>query len=397
MKKINNILISSSLVIFSMLLMTGCGGGDANSIANIIASGNLEQARKTKTELSQQQLALNKDIARLDSLIRSTQVDSNLPLVTTFTAENKPFEHYIELQGDVTTRQNVLIYPEMSGTLLEVYVEKGDRVAKNQLLAVIDDGGMRNQLKQMKTQLQLAKTTFERQKNLWNQNIGSEIQYLQVKTNYEAQADAVNQMESQLAKFNIRAPFSGIIDDVIKDQGTVVAPGPGSEVFRIVNLSNMYIEVDVPETYIADVTKGRKVEIYFPVLGETIDSYVRETGNFINPDNRAFTVEIPVPSSYKNVKPNLTAKVRINDYSRPDAILIPQSVISENAEGEQYTYIASNVDPDNVAKALRNIITTGKTQGDYVEILTGLNSGQQVISEGARSVKDGQRVKILTQ
>ena len=159
----------------------------------------------------------------------------------------------------------------------------------------------------------------------------------------------------------------------------------------------MYIEVDVPETYIADVTKGRKVEIYFPVLGETIDSYVRETGNFINPDNRAFTVEIPVPSSYKNVKPNLTAKVRINDYSRPDAILIPQSVISENAEGEQYTYIASNVDPDNVAKALRNIITTGKTQGDYVEILTGLNSGQQVISEGARSVKDGQRVKILTQ
>ena len=170
MKKINNILISSSLVIFSMLLMTGCGGGDANSIANIIASGNLEQARKTKTELSQQQLALNKDIARLDSLIRSTQVDSNLPLVTTFTAENKPFEHYIELQGDVTTRQNVLIYPEMSGTLLEVYVEKGDRVAKNQLLAVIDDGGMRNQLKQMKTQLQLAKTTFERQKNLWNQN-----------------------------------------------------------------------------------------------------------------------------------------------------------------------------------------------------------------------------------
>ena len=398
MKKINKRLISSTLVVCMMLLMVACGSGDEANIPAIIESGDLDQARKVKSTLSQKQLALKKDIDRLDSLINSKQGDQNLPLVTTFTTQNKPFDHYIELQGNVTTRQNVLIYPEVAGTLVNVKVKKGQRVSKNQLLAVIDDGGLRNQLLQLKSQLALAKTTFERQEKLWKQDIGSEIQYLQTKTSYESQANAVKQMETQLDKFNIKAPFTGIIDDVIKDQGTVVAPGgPGSEVFRIVNLSNMYIEVDVPETYVASVTKGKKVQVFFPVLGETIDTYVRETGNFINPDNRSFIAEIPVPSNGGAIKPNLTARVKINDYSSEQAILIPQSVISENSEGEQYTYVAAGVGSDNTAKAAKNIVTTGKTQGDFVEILTGLNNGQQVISEGARSVKDGQKVKILMQ
>ncbi len=234
--------------------------------------------------------------------------------------------------------------------------------------------------------------------NLWKQEIGTELQYLQSKANFEAQEDAVKQMEIQLGKFSIRAPFSGVIDDVIKDQGTVVAPaGPGSEVFRIINLSDMFIEVDVPESYISTVAKGRKVEVVFPILGKTIQSYVRQTGNFINPNNRSFTVEIPVPNVDGDIKPNLTAKVMINDYISENAILIPQSVISENAEGEQYVYVTSTVSKDQTAKASRNIITTGKTQGDFVEILSGVEVGQNIIEEGARSVKEGQKVKILTQ
>ena len=181
---------------------------------------------------------------------------------------------------------------------------------------------------------------------------------------YEAQDNAVKQMESQLSKYSIRAPFSGVIDDVIKDQGTVVSPGQGSEVFRIVNLSNMYIEVNVPETYISTITPGKMVKVYFPVLGETIDSKVRQTGNFINPDNRSFTVEIPVPNKGRNIKPNLTAKVQINDYRNDAAILIPQSVISENSEGEQYAFLVSGINGEKIAKANKNIIKTGKTQGD---------------------------------
>ena len=175
----------------------------------------------------------------------------------------------------------------------------------------------------------------------------------------------------------------------------MVPGGPGTEVFRIINLSNMYLEVPVPETYISSVTKGKKVKVEFPILNESMDSFVKETGNYINPNNRSFTVEIPVPNKSGNVKPNLTAKVHINDYSNEAAILIPQSTISENAEGEQYAFVVSNISKDNVATAKKTIITTGKTQGDYVEVLTGIKPGESVIIEGARSVKEGQKVKIL--
>jgi RND family efflux transporter MFP subunit len=334
------------------------------------------------------------ELKTLDSAIAQLDDNAKLPLVTTFEVKPEKFDHYLELQGDVTTKQNVLIYPEMAGTLYRVYVKEGQKVAKGQVLASIDDGGLSSQLAQARTQAELGKTTFERQKRLWEQNIGSEIQYLQAKTTYEAQQSAVKQLESQVGKSTIRAPFAGIIDDVIKDQGTVVTPGPGSEVFRIVNLSNMYIKVDVPESHLPNVTPGKDVRVYFPVLGDSVVTKIRQTGNFINPSNRSFTAEIPVPSKDGKVKPNLTAKVMINDYTNENAILIPQSIVSENADGEQYVFLvdADSISSDPVAKKV--VIETGKTQGDYVEVLSGINSGDGIIDEGARSVKEGQKVKI---
>ena len=397
MRKFKNYFNALFATIIAATILTGCGGGDAVSVQSIIEAGDVNQAREKRKELSTQQRSLADEISKLDDFINNSGEQRNIPLVTTFKVENKQFKHYIELQGDVTTKQNVLIYPEMAGTLLKVHVTKGQSVKKGQLLGTIDDGGMRNQLSQMKTQLSLAKTTFERQEKLWKLDIGSEIQYLQAKTNYEAQESAVKQMEEQLGKFSIRAPFTGIIDEVILDQGTVVVPGIGIAVFRIVNLSDMYLEVDVPESYVASITKGREVKVYFSALDETIDTYVRQTGNFINPDNRSFTAEIPVPNKGGVIKPNMTAKVRINDYTSDEAILIPQSVINENAEGEQYAFLAKDVTKDKIGKAEKSIITTGKTQGDYVEILTGISTGQNIIEEGARSVKDGQDVKIITQ
>lgn len=397
MKKISipNLLIFTVLASF---LMAGCGDKGGDDIGSILENEDMEAAKAMKTSLAKQQTEINKKISRLDSMIKAKTGDRNLPLVTTFKVEKEEFNHFIELQGDVTTKQNVLIYPEAPGTLERVYVTEGQRVSKGQLLASIDNGGLANQLAQMKTQLNLAKITFERQSNLWlKDSIGTEIQYLSAKTSFEAQQDAVKQMERQLEKYAVRAPFGGIIDNVIKEQGTVVAPGPGSEIFRIINLSDMYVEVDVPESFISSVSKGRKVEVYFPILNKTIKSYVRQTGNYINPNNRSFTVEIPVANADGQIKPNLTAKVMINDYVNEEAILIPQSVISENAEGDQYTYVAENVQQDNTAKAKRNIVTTGKTQGDYVEVLSGITEGQNIIKEGARSVKEGQKVKILTE
>ena len=394
MRKISSTLLQSLQVLILAALVISCGG-EETSLKTLIDEGDLTAIRAKKKELTDQQKAILNDIKLLDSVIIAQSDDVNYPLITALQVNNKDFVHFIELQGDVTTRQNVLVYPEVAGTLVKIYVEEGARVKSGQLLATVDDGGLKNQLTQMKTQLALAKTTFERQQRLWDQKIGSEIQFLQAKTNFEAQQAAVDQMEDQLSKYSIRAPFSGIIDDLIKDQGTVVAPGQGSEVFRIVNLSNMFIEVPVPETYIATIKKGKQVKVEFPILGETIDSYVRETGNFINPNNRSFVAEIPVSNETGNVKPNLTAKVHINDYRNESAILIPQSTISENAEGEQYAYVVTNISKDNLAVAKKTIITTGKTQGDFVEVLSGIESGQSIIVEGARSVKEGQTVKIL--
>lgn len=379
----------------AMILLVSCGSEKEQSVSDLIASGNLEALRTKKTEISDQQKQLDSHLRLLDSAIATKSGEERLPLVTTIKAKAQRFDHLLELQGNVKTKQNVLIYPEMAGTLQRVYVTEGQRVSKGQLLATIDDGGMGNQLAQLETQAQLAKTTFERQKRLWDQKIGSEIQYLQAKAQYEATESTVKQVESQLGKSTIRAPFSGIIDDVIKEQGTVVSPGPGSEVFRIVNLSDMYIEVDVPETYLGGITSGKDAMVYFPVLGDTVHTKVRQTGNFINPSNRAFTVEIPVPNKNGNIKPNLTAKVSLNDYSSDDAIVIPQSIISENAEGDQYVYIAKQSGSENRASVHRQIIATGKTQGSVVEVLAGISDGDELIKEGARSVKDGQNVQIL--
>jgi RND family efflux transporter MFP subunit len=386
MKKIYSILVLS-------LLLVACGGSENNSVSQTIASGNLEAIRSMKTNLTNQLNGIETDLVALEAAIANLDTNENLPLVTTFEVQPQVFNHYLDLQGNVKTRENVLLYPEMAGTLLTVKVKKGARVSKGQILAVIDNGGMSNQLSQLKTQAALAQTTFERQATLWEQKIGSEIQYLQSKAQAEAQANAVLQLEKVLAKAQITAPFSGVIDQVLKDPGTVVSPGNGSEVFRLINLSNMYIEVDVPEGYLGAVTKGKKAGVYFPVLQDSVNAVVRETGNYINPNNRSFSAEIAVENPNGSIKPNLNARVHINDYTNENALLIPQSVISENAAGEQYAYVAELNNGEAIAK--RHIITTGKTQGDFVEITSGISAGDLIIKEGARSVKDAQAVKIL--
>lgn len=383
------------LIIAITFALSGCQNGPNKSIESLITEGNIEAIKSKKQEISEQQKLLSSEIKMLDSAINAMDKNAKILLVTTVEAKNEPFKHYLDLQGDVKTRQNVLIYPEMAGTLLKIYVEDGQQVRKGQILARIDDGGMNSQLDQLKAQAALAKTTFERQKRLWDQNIGSEIQYLQAETNYQALENSVKQTESQLSKSIIRAPFSGIIDNVILDQGTVVSPGSGVAIFRIVNLSEMYIEVNVPESYLQGVTPGKDVKVYFPVLRDSVLTKVKQTGNFINPGNRSFRIEIPVPNDKGNIKPNLTARVSINDYINSEAILIPQSVISENSAGQQYIYTAVESNQEDQAVAERRIISTGKTSGDRVEVLHGIEPGDLVINEGARSVREGQTVRII--
>ena len=383
-----------SLLVITIVLIS-CGEKKTTSIEEIVSNGTLKELTAKKKEIATKLEAINKDLEAINNAISSKDTVKKLPLITTFTAKSKVFNHFLEVQGNVKTKQNILIYPEMPGILKSVFVKEGQRVSKGQLLAKIDDGGLSNQVAQLEATTQLAKTTFERQKRLWEQKIGSEIQFLQTKTNYESQKNSLQQLKSQLSKSAIRAPFSGTIDDVMKEPGTVVAPGQGSEVFRIVNLNNMYVEAEVPERYIASITKNKAVKVNFPVLGTNSDSKIRQVGSFINPSNRSFKIEVPVSNKSGNIKPNLTAKLQINDYTDTDAILIPQSIISENASGDQYIYIIKNKNSNNEATAERLIIKTGKTQGNFIEVLENLSAGTEIIQEGARSVNNGQTVKVI--
>jgi membrane fusion protein (multidrug efflux system) len=388
MKKILILLVTSLIII-------SCGG-DSKTLESVIESGNLSEIRSLKEEVAAQQQSIKTQMEKLNDAISKLDTIKKIPLVTTFEAKSEVFNHYLELQGNVMTKQNVIVYPETSGLLTHIYVKEGQAVSKGQLLGRIEDGGLGQQVAQMQIQANLAKTTFERQERLWNQKIGSEIQYLQAKSNFEGQTEAVGQMQSLLAKTSIKAPFSGIIDDIITEQGTVVSTGQ-SQILRIVNLKDMYIETDVPESYIPNVTKDKNVLVEFPVLGKTVEAKVRQAGNYINPANRSFKVEIAISNNDRSIKPNLTAKLKINDYTSENALLIPQSIISENAEGEQYIYIVTNKTEANEATANRVIIETGKTQGDVIEVLKGIENGTEIIREGARSVKDGQPVKVLNQ
>ena len=378
---------------FVTLVLASCGADKKMSIEDIIATNNLDQIRQKKSQLDTEQQALVSQLKQLEVKIKELDPQEKIPLITTFKTKETIFNHFLELQGNVSTKQNLVIYPEYAGILTRVYVKEGQKVAKGQILAKIDDGGLSQQVAQLQIQTELAKTTFERQERLWNQKIGSEIQYLQAKSTYEAQQKAVNHLQKQVGKTVVRAPFSGTIDDVITDQGSVVAPGQ-SQLFRIVNLKDMYIETNVPESYITNVIPGKDVQVNFPILGKTLEAKIRQAGNFINPANRTFKIEVAVPNTDGTIKPNLTAKLKINDYTNDKALLIPQSIISENAEGQQYVYTIIDKN-DSLAKAKRVFIETGKTQGDFIEVLSGLANGNEIIQEGARSVKDGQEVKIL--
>ena len=387
MKKLYTIILVS-------ILFVSCGEEKKNSVENVLESNNIETIRQKRGELVADQQAIGEKIKLLDEKIKAIDTVKHVPLITTFTAKTEKFEHVLELQGNVTTKDLLVITPEFNGILTHVYVKEGQRVTKGQILAKIDDGGLSQQIAQLKIQSELAKTTYERQKRLWEQNIGSEIQFLQAKSTYESQQEAVSQLQQQIAKTTVRAPFTGTIDDVITEQGSVVAAG-ATQLMLIVNLDNMYIEVEVPETYVSNVVEGKKVEVEFPVLGKNIETKIRQASNFINPANRTFKAEIEVPNKDKSIKPNLTARLKINDYTNENAILIPQSVISENADGEQYVYIVTDKNKEGIGTVQRLIIETGRTQGDVIEVLKNLEKGAEIVKEGARSVKDGQSVEVI--
>ena len=385
--------MKNALVSISILFLAACGG-DNKSTERLIESENMEGLKAKRTELINQVKSAEEKIAQIDQALEADEKVEKLPLVSVYKVENQEFNHYLELQGSVETDQNIVVYAEVQGVLKDFKVKMGDRVTKGQTIAVIDDGGMSAQLAQVKQRADLSKTTYEKRKRLWEKNVGSEIDYLQAETQYKADEEAVKQMERQVAKATIKAPFSGLIDETIADEGQLVVPGQ-SPLFRIVNLTDMHIYADVPEKYLGRVQKGKVVWIDLPVLDTTLKSKITEVSNYINPDNRTFKVKVDVPSKGGLVKPNLTAKLKINDYSNKNALLVPQSLISEDSEGRQYVYSANATQGTDRATARKVFVTTGEKQAGIIEIVKGLMADDAIIDEGARTVREGQEVKII--
>ena len=381
------------LAIISLAFLVACGGGEGKSVDVLIAEGNLEAISAKKDELSAVLREQQAGIKKIEVYLSEKDSSKNLPLVTLYKVENQDFSHFVELQGSVETNQNIVVYPEFSGKLQSFKVSMGEQVTKGQTVAVIDDGGLRKQLAQVEQKAKLSKTTYERRKRLWDQKIGSEIEFLAAETQYLADSEMVKQMQEQVGKTVVKAPFTGIIDETFADEGQLVAPGT-TPLFRIVNLSDMFIESDVPEKYIKSITKGKAVKVDLPVLDTMVLTSVRNVSNYINPANRTFRIELNVPNGEGMIKPNLTAKLFVNDYRNEKAILIPQSIISENSEGKQYVY-RINSENGKTGIAEKAFIETGVKQGDFIEALSGLSFGDNVIKEGARTVKDKQEVEII--
>lgn len=377
--------------LISLVIASCSGDAKTASVDKAIETKDVTKIKATRAEIQKQYDAIGTELAKLDAALAELDTVKKVALVSTAVVKDTIFTHYIDIQGNVDTRQNLIIYPEFSGVLSQVYVKAGQKVSKGQTLAKIDDGGLSNQLAQMETQAALAKTTFERQKNLWDKKIGSEIQYLQAKTNYEAQMKAVAQMKAQLAKTIVRAPFSGIIDEVITDKGQVV--GPGQQLMRIVNLTDMYVSANIPESFIGKIKVGAIVDVQIKSIGKTYQGKVRQVGNYINPNNRNFSIEVAVPNKDNLLRPNQVAVLKIEDYKKPNAILVPESIVTENAIGEKiiYTVDITSKEP----KALKKTITIGLTSGANVEVKSGLNKGETIIIEGARSVQNGDQIEII--
>ncbi|SKB82143.1 RND family efflux transporter, MFP subunit [Salegentibacter salinarum] len=377
------------------LLLLSCGSNEEEkSVEEIIENEDLTEIRAKKSELSQQQSDLTQKLDQLDQAIDRLDKTRRLDLVEIQQIDDTLFKHYAEVQGDVATDENIVIYSEFSGILQDLRVEEGQQVNKGQVLAKIDDGGLSSELAQLETQATLAKTTFERQERLWEQNIGSEMQYLETKTNYESMQNSVNRLKSQLDKTIVRAPFNGIIDEVLTEQGEVVSPGQ-SQLFRLVSLKNMYIEAAVPENYLNTVRKGTEVIVEISSLDREFEGEIRRVGNTINPNNRSFSIQVAVPNENGMIKPNQIATIRLNDYTAENAIIIPENALLKNSQGESVVFTLQEKEgEDNIGTAKRKIVETGYSYNNKIEITNGLETGETLIVEGAKNLRDGQEVKI---
>jgi len=376
------------------LIIISCNSSGSSNITSLIENGDLEELKKRKKEYVDTMNTMQVELNEINDGIAFLDENEKLTLVSNYEIKEKVFNSYMEAQANLKTRKNVLILPEFQGTLEQIFVYEGQYVKKGKLLAEINDSGLKEQLEQLTIQANFAKENFERTERLWNNNIGSEIQFLKSKTDFESSQKMVEQMKDRLAKTKIYAPFDGEVDEIISNQGSNLIPGV-SQILRLVNLDKIYAEASVSEKYISFIEEGTEAIVQVPLLGKEIKSQIIQTGNFINPSNRTFRVEVPVENIDKKIKQNLDAKIKINIYSKEDAVVIPLRIVREDASGKNFVYVMNQDVKEGVYITSKTFISLGNKNNTDVEVTEGLKIGDMLVLEGASIVEDSQRVKLI--
>lgn len=362
-------------------------------VAATVISCNQSPAGDKREELEslkKEQAALKDKIAKLEEELSKNDTTKNkVKVVSATEMAPQTFTHFIEVQAKVEGDEDVSLSAEMPGTVTSVLVKPGDKVSKGQVLAAMDDRAIKQQVDAMKANLDMATTMYNRQKNLWDQKIGSEVQYIQAKTQKESMEKQHAALQEQWDMTRIKSPINGTVDVVNIKVGSAVAPGFTS--IRVVNLSNMKVKAEVAESYISKVRKGNDVVIYFPDSGKEIKTKLGYSGQAINPLNRTFNVEVRLDAKQGEFHPNQVAVLKIADYAATGAFVVPVGAVQKSIDGE-FVYVAANENGKTVAK--RKTVTSGMTYNGFAEIKNGLAPGDKVITIGYQNVIEGDFIKI---
>jgi len=370
--------LKTSLILTGFILaLYACGPRENRS--------ELERLIEKRDELNQRIAQLRAE----NSLENSTEsLQESIPVRIT---EVKPqeFQHFITVQGTVESESNILISPQTPGLVRTIHVQTGDQVKKGQLLAELDASVIKRSIEEVKGGLELARTVYERRARLWEKNIGSEIEYLQAKNNKETLEKKLKTLQEQYQMTLITAPISGSIDEVLIKEGEMAAGGYGA--FRIVQLSRLKITASLSENYITHIQKNDIARVSIPVVGIGFEQKLHAVSQVIDPNNRTFKIEIRVPREIENIKPNMLALVTINDYTNPQALVVPRNIIQKTGENN-FLFVAESENGN--MKASKRVVTIGRGHNSFVEIIEGLNPGEQVIVFGFQNLGNGQIITV---
>ena len=369
------------------ILLGACGAGDGSGelAKKVTLRDSLQLVAK---DLDAQIKKLNQQIAELDTNIIKNK---RQVMVNTMEVRRTSFQHFFQVQGVVEADKNILISPEMAGVIQSIQVEEGQQVSQGQVLLSLDTDIIQRNIDEVKTALELAEEFYTRQQKLWEQKIGSEMQYLEAKSRKESLDKKLKTLQTQLAKAVITAPASGMIDEIMPKRGEMVMPG--FPLIRLVNLSEVYLKAEVSENYHRYVSKGKNVEVIFPSLKDTVKSKISRVGNYINPDSRTFKINVDLKNPDEMFKPNLLAVIKVNDFEDTAAVVVPSTFLLASSSGKEYVYVIRK--EEGKTRARQVSVQSGLSYQGYTMITGGdLKEGEMLITEGARSISEGEEVHV---